>query len=490
MPDEFYILRDEDNDKDYWCKDYEARQFINTLAGQRPLVLLMNSGGTVEVSGQNVNLFELRLSAQILSGSFHTYNNGSFVRAIFVNNNFITDYNLPILFRTYDERQNVLDWVNFPVYADGSKQVSMAGKYGRWSVLDFVFSSSENCFYLVGSAGEMNVQADWNQTNTSADDYIKNKPTIPAAQVNSDWNASSGVAQILNKPSLANVATSGEADDVFYDNTTSGLAATDVQDAIDEVVTDLSDKMDSVNPEGTGSFSMNRLAGSTIGTDSHAEGHRCTASGDRSHAEGSSTIAASDSQHVSGKFNIADPNGVYAEIIGNGIDENDRSNARELGWNGDEYLAGDLTINKGTANEMIVGQVLANKADASDLPSDSGYKDNFTDVSLASDTNWSTLASFNLTKGVWLVEIAAEFQNNNANFRGIGLYVGTSTPTSPSGIRYSNTIRAVDGAVTNMTMCMPIDINSDRTIYILGRQNSGTTLTTKPRACWVKIMPR
>ena len=34
---------------------------------------------------------------------------------------------------------------------------------------------------------------------------------------------------------LAAVATSGEADDVTYDNTTSGLTATDVQDAIDEV---------------------------------------------------------------------------------------------------------------------------------------------------------------------------------------------------------------------------------------------------------------
>ena len=30
---------------------------------------------------------------------------------------------------------------------------------------------------------------------------LSNTPTIPAAQVNSDWNASSGVAQILNKPS-------------------------------------------------------------------------------------------------------------------------------------------------------------------------------------------------------------------------------------------------------------------------------------------------
>lgn len=31
---------------------------------------------------------------------------------------------------------------------------------------------------------------------------LNNKPSIPAAQVNSDWNASSGVAQILNKPTI------------------------------------------------------------------------------------------------------------------------------------------------------------------------------------------------------------------------------------------------------------------------------------------------
>ena len=49
------------------------------------------------------------------------------------------------------------------------------------------------------------VQADWNETDTTALDYIKNKPTIPAAQVNADWNASSGVAEILNKPTIPTV---------------------------------------------------------------------------------------------------------------------------------------------------------------------------------------------------------------------------------------------------------------------------------------------
>ena len=38
---------------------------------------------------------------------------------------------------------------------------------------------------------------------------LSNKPAIPAAQVNSDWTAASGVAQILNRPALAAVAMSG-----------------------------------------------------------------------------------------------------------------------------------------------------------------------------------------------------------------------------------------------------------------------------------------
>ena len=44
---------------------------------------------------------------------------------------------------------------------------------------------------------------------------LANKPTIPDAQVNSDWDADSGVAQILNKPVLATVATSGSYTDLI-----------------------------------------------------------------------------------------------------------------------------------------------------------------------------------------------------------------------------------------------------------------------------------
>lgn len=56
-----------------------------------------------------------------------------------------------------------------------------------------------------------------NPTFITSLDYSKltNTPSIPSAQVNSDWNASSGIAQILNKPSLATVATTGSYNDLI-----------------------------------------------------------------------------------------------------------------------------------------------------------------------------------------------------------------------------------------------------------------------------------
>jgi hypothetical protein len=43
---------------------------------------------------------------------------------------------------------------------------------------------------------------------------LSGRPTIPAAQVQSDWNATSGVSSILNKPNLSTVATTGSYNDL------------------------------------------------------------------------------------------------------------------------------------------------------------------------------------------------------------------------------------------------------------------------------------
>ena len=66
------------------------------------------------------------------------------------------------------------------------------------------------------SAGATAVQPDDLATVATTGSYndLLNKPTIPAEQVNSDWNATSGKAKILNKPNLATVATSGAYNDL------------------------------------------------------------------------------------------------------------------------------------------------------------------------------------------------------------------------------------------------------------------------------------
>ena len=48
------------------------------------------------------------------------------------------------------------------------------------------------------------IQSDWAQANTSALDFIKSKPTIPAAQIQSDWNQATDTALdfIKNKPTI------------------------------------------------------------------------------------------------------------------------------------------------------------------------------------------------------------------------------------------------------------------------------------------------
>ena len=63
-----------------------------------------------------------------------------------------------------------------------------------------------------------------NGANGTSGDYLKSTgssiewstfPSIPAAQVNVDWNSNSGVTQILNKPTLATVATTGSYNDLI-----------------------------------------------------------------------------------------------------------------------------------------------------------------------------------------------------------------------------------------------------------------------------------
>lgn len=51
----------------------------------------------------------------------------------------------------------------------------------------------------IAEGAEVNVQADWNQTNSTADDYIKNKPNIPEGVVVDTQMSDSSTNAVQNK---------------------------------------------------------------------------------------------------------------------------------------------------------------------------------------------------------------------------------------------------------------------------------------------------
>ena len=73
------------------------------------------------------------------------------------------------------------------------------------------------------------------------------------------------------------------------------------------------DKMDKVNPTGTGYFSLNRKTDYTPGVNSVAVGNQTTASGDYSFAEGLQTIASGLVSHAEGNYTKATGQNSHAE---------------------------------------------------------------------------------------------------------------------------------------------------------------------------------
>ena len=130
-----------------------------------------------------------------------------------------------------------------------------------------------------------------------------------------------------------------------------------------------SNKMDKVNPTGSGALSINRKANTTVGTNSVAVGNNNTASGNYSFAEGTGNTASGAQSHaggsgstasgtgsfvhgqgltnavqyqaVFGKYNAADSTALF--IVGKGT-SSARSNAFVIDSSGNGYIANTLAI--------------------------------------------------------------------------------------------------------------------------------------------------
>ena len=112
--------------------------------------------------------------------------------------------------------QQVLSISNDTIYLSGGSFVKLpatttgfSGNYsdlvGAPNLATVATSGSYNDLTNTPAIPAAQVNSDWNATSGVA--QILNKPTIPAAQVNADWNATSGAAEILNKPTIPTVPT-------------------------------------------------------------------------------------------------------------------------------------------------------------------------------------------------------------------------------------------------------------------------------------------
>lgn len=237
------------------------------------------------------------------------------------------------------------------------------------------------------------------------------------------WSETTGELKKLDSKYLDNIVTTDDMQEVMN-------IANNAQTTADS-------KMDTNNPVGTGSFSMNRKAYTTVGDCSHAEGYGTTASGDYSHAEGYDTVASGNyshaegygttasnpsahaegndtlasgmhshaegtktvaqrlSQHVQGRFNILDTEGPtssalgkYAHIVGNGTSDDALSNAHTLDWKGNAWYAGNVYVNSTSGTNMDEGSVRLARVD--EIPS-------INELAAAIQENNSALSSYILS---------------------------------------------------------------------------------------------
>lgn len=222
---------------------------------------------------------------------------------------------------------------------------------------------------LTGPQGERGLKGDKGDTPKRGVDYWTNVDQqivitqAKQALIDSNGYVSKGTGSHSNiENDLTNNQASGSYTHAEGYHT---IAAGDYSHAEGESTTAFTQSSHAEGCHTTASASYAHAEGyytNASGGSSHAEGIETNAYGRASHAEGIGTGANADAQHVFGTYNTIDTGSIdyetgrrkYIEMVGNGLDDDNRSDARRLDWNGNEELAGSLTLGVGTADEVTI----------------------------------------------------------------------------------------------------------------------------------------
>lgn len=165
-----------------------------------------------------------------------------------------------------------------------------------------------------------------------------------------------------------------------------------------------------------------------------------TASGVNAFVVGDHNNANSGNGFVFGKYNQSYSGAFYAELVGNGTDENNRSNARKLDWNGNEWLAGRINADTGNFRN---GATSSGNVDITD---------GFMQRRLPAVPTAGT--------GYWLARVTES--NGSTNRGGVQFYRST---TNGDGMRLSAG-RTVNGSTVSNRLALYVDSNGNRTVSV------------------------
>lgn len=449
-------------------------------------------------------------------------------------------------------------YTNHPVYNQiNGNRLKLKDVYEK--TVNFVYIKNHHCFYMVATpvsieadevnydnstsllsstnvqdaidevVGELNNKADSSSLATVATtgdyDDLTNKPTIPAAQVNSDWNAESGVAQILNKPSLSAVATSGDYDDLTNKPSLATVATSgDYADLVN--TPDLSDLPfienvthadDFVNgtaythndivkyndkmyrctlPAGTyrsGPFDPTIWEEVTVGglsddieqvSDDVNNLAAVARSGSYNDLINTPTIPISTSDLVNDSGFLTSSDVASVAMSGNYSDLNGAPTLAPVATSGDYD---DLT-DKPTF-KTINGNAITGTGDI-ETPSPDNYievKNSGSSSTQATSGSWHNDYSWTFPKtGLWLVQVSLTWDSNATGCRMSGVNTSVAQPAATNIMRTS----ANSGNQTTHNITVPINVTStSQTYYLVSYQNSGQPLTTYPRINIVRLIP-
>lgn len=291
---------------------------------------------------------------------------------------------------------------------------------------------------------------------------LTDKPTIPSAQVNSDWNASSGVAEILNKPSIPSTA---------------GDVGAYTQAEVDGL---LDDKADATALDDYLPLSGGRMAGNI------------------SRQPPNVIIDASTNNHVTSNTQVSgyyfvDNNDTiftrYQSYLTNAGAVAARIAAQNMDTNGDSYT------NYFYVGVRKNGELYYSMTDPAAFRSAIGIeeapsvvedvKSSSQAVSVA-DTTHTTVLQISLTPGTWMVNATAIFASNATGYR--QMYVSTSDTSTSALNTMSATSPAANGVITALNTGRAVSISNNTTLYMRVRHSRGAALDVYGRLTAVKII--